>query len=165
MKLKFYFTFILAAALMGGQVFADDAKAEKKEKTEKAEKKDKGEKKDKKKQSDEEILKEKAGEMAKALAASETEKVMAHFSDDFTSPQFKDKEALKMLIETGANSGVFNGMTSDGSASKYEIKDEKAVVGPWKFEASGQSGTATFHCSKKGGEWKIYGLELEGVYF
>lgn len=162
MKLKFYFAFVLAGALLGGTAVAEEAKAEK-PKAEKAEKKgEKGKKGEK--PSDEAALKAKSEDFTKALIAGEVDKVMAYFSEDFKSPMFADKAAVKAIIETGVSAGVFTGMTTDGSEAKYEVKGDKATFGPWKFDASGTQGTVTFEGVKKGDEWSITSLTLEGVY-
>lgn len=120
------------------------------------------EKKDAKK-SDADVLKERAEGLTKALQKSDINTVMGFFADDFTSPMIKDKAALKALLELGSNSGTFSGLTVDNSKTKYTVDGEKATVGPSTFDASGESGTATFTCVKKGGEWKIVGLDLTGV--
>jgi len=166
MKTKLFVALIAAFAVLAPGVRAEEAKkadaakpAEKK-----AEKKEeKGAKKEEKKGSDTDVLKERAEALTKALQKNDITTVLGYFGEDFTSPMIKDKASLKALLEMGSNSGTFNGLTADNSKAKYTIDGDKATVGPSTFQASGESGTATFTCKKKDGDWKIVGLDLTGV--
>lgn len=162
MKIKLFLALIAMAGFLAPQALAADAKADAKIE-QKSEKKEKG--KGEKKASDADVLKENSAALTKALQAGEVEKVLGFFADDFSAPMIKDKETLKALIEMGANSGTFSGLTTDESKTKYAIDGDKATVGPWDFSTGGDSGTATFTCVKKDGTWKIKSLDITGVSF
>lgn len=166
MKNKLFTLMIAFATLVGVSTsFAEEAKkADAKPAAEKKDEK-KADKKADKKASDADVLKEQADGLVKALQKSDVPAVLAFFADDFSSPMIKNKEALKAVLEMGANSGSFGGLTVDLAKSTYKIDGDKATIGPNTFDASGTTGTATITATKKDGNWKISGLDLTGVSF
>lgn len=156
----------LAAALIALAVLANGGYAEEKAAAKSAEKADakKAEKKDDKKAgSDADVLKSDSKELMEAFKAKDVEKVLAHYSDKFTSAKLANKQAVRDLLDMASNSGYLDNLTIEDKDSKITIDGDKATIGPIIMNGSFGTATNIFHSQKVDGKWMIVGQDLEGV--
>lgn len=160
MKSKLIVAALIAFAMIANGVFAEDAKpAAKATAGTKSEEK----KKDSKTCSEGEMLKTNAKALMDALKAKDIEKVMAQYSEKFTSAKLQDKAAVKALFDMASNSGYLDGLEVDDAEAKYTVDGAKATVGPIKVSGSFGTATNTFYLTKEGDKWLITGQDMDGV--
>ena len=156
MKSKWIVAALAIAALLAQGSFAEEKKADAAKPAAKAAEK----KADPK---DAEALKGESAALLEAFKKKQIDKVLAHYSDKFTSPKLQDKSAVKALLDMADNSGYLDNLEVVDKDSKITVDGDKATIGPIVMKGSFGEATNIFHLQKADGKWLIVGQDLDGV--
>ena len=105
--------------------------------------------------SDEELVTAVVTSIADALKAGDVEKMVSHFSEDFSSDEGGTKEATKEFMMGAKAAGYLDGIEVDLSTMKVEIEkgDEKASAGPIDLEGAFGALSLDYELEKRDGKW------------
>ncbi len=113
--------------------------------------------------SDEELARQTCDAWAAALIAKDVEKFKATISDDFTSGQAEDKEALCGFIQEAIDSGYLDEAEVVFENAAFTMADGKCTVYPVDLSSAAGSVAAELTLSKADGKWLVTGMEVDGL--
>jgi len=113
--------------------------------------------------SNEALIGKVAEEMKTSLMAKDVERVMALFSDNFSTTTMPDKDSAQALIEYGLSMGFFDTCEISYDLADLTLEGDKAQLYPFRLQSGSDLITAHVEMSKELAGWKITGLSVEGI--
>jgi hypothetical protein len=98
-----------------------------------------------------------------ATVALDFDKVLALYSDKFSSSEYGDKAGLKSFLKDSKSQGLFDGIAVDISKAKAEVDKKKSTASVTGIELKVTSGSAaiSFEMAKEKANWLIKGMEVQ----
>lgn len=112
---------------------------------------------------DEEALLAGLKDFVTKLIAQDIKGAMGGVSDTFTNYQYGDKAGLQEFLQSAADMGYLSGLEVDTNEAKVKVEGEKATIYPVEIKGSFGSATLEMQLGKINGEWKLVGLDIQGV--
>jgi len=109
---------------------------------------------------DEELIDALTQEGLAALVAQDIDKMMTHFSEDFSNDQFVDKAGVRDFLENCEASGYLDDLEVDLSENQVTITGDSATGGPAVVKGWFGSIPITIEGVKEEDGWKIVNMDI-----
>lgn len=98
-----------------------------------------------------------------AAVAGDEDAMKAFFSDSFSHFMFGNVSGLIDYMDMARSMGYLDGIEVDLGYAEYKLEDGKMTVYP--VDVTGSFGMITFEyvLAQEDGEWKVVGLDVEGL--
>ncbi|MBN2138622.1 MAG: hypothetical protein JW720_12515 [Sedimentisphaerales bacterium] len=107
--------------------------------------------------SDEELIGMTMAEWKTAVAAKDIDKVMAEYSESYSSERGDGKEQVRQFMTTVFERGWMDSATIELEEAQAAIEGDKATFGPVKFKSDRGEFAINYDLKKEDGVWLIAG--------
>ncbi len=111
--------------------------------------------------SDEELIGTTMADWKTALVAEDLDKVMAGYSDDYTSERGDGKEQVRQFMATVFEEGWMDNAKVILEEAETAIEGDKATFGPVKFTSDRGAMAINYTLKKEEESWRIVGSKSE----
>lgn len=95
-----------------------------------------------------------------ALVAHDIDKVMSHFSEDFSHYEYGDREGMRAFLEDSVDTGYLDDAELNLDRTVVSVEDDVATVSGIELDAAFGYATIWVKLNEGAGAWKVTSLDV-----